>query len=136
MQTIERLGLQPVAIFQSVGNEMHDHSAKQLERTTKDDGGRDPIAIVVAMDRDALFPLDRRENPIHRRRHVRELERIVQMIERRMQKPLRELRRINPANRQQARDGRADPQLAREHLSGVIVAGQALPENGITHFTP
>ena len=90
--------------------------AKQLERATKNDGRGDAIAIVVAMDRDALFPLDRRENPLHRRRHIGELERIVQMIERRMEKPLRQLRRIDPANRQQASNGRTDPQLARQHL--------------------
>ena len=113
---------------------MHDHRTKQLERTTKDDGGRDSIAVVVAVDRDALFPLDRSEDPIDRRRHVRQLERIVQVIERRMQKPLCDLRRVNPANREQSSDGRANPQLVHEDFCGVIVAGEALPEIGTSRI--
>ena len=83
LQAIERLGLQPVAVLDAVGKEVDDVGAEQLERAAKNDGRRDAVAVVVAMNGDALFPLDRRENPIDRRRHVREPERIVQMIERR-----------------------------------------------------
>ena len=133
LQPIERLGLQSVAVVHPVRDEMHDRRAKQLERAAKDDGGRDAVAVVVAMNGDALLPLDRRKNPFHRFRHVGKPERIVQMIERRMEKPLRELRRVDPANREQPRDGGADAQLVRQHIGGLIVARHALPQIGNRH---
>ena len=119
LQPIERLGLQPVAVLHAIGKEVDDVRAEQLERAPKNDRRGDAVAIVIAVDGDALFPLDRRENPLHRRRHVREPERIVQMIERRMEKSLRGLRLVDAANRQQPRNRRADLQLAREHRCGL-----------------
>ena len=76
-----------------------------------------------------------RENPIDRRRHVREHEGIVQMIERRMQKPLRGFEIVDPANRQQPRNRRADLQLARKHRRGFVVAGETFPKERSSHMS-
>ena len=135
LQTIERLGLKAVAVLDAIGKEVHDVRAEQLQRAAKNDRGGNAVAIVIAVDGDALFPLDRRENPVDRRRHIREHERIVQMIERRPEKSLRALELVDPANRQQPRDRRADLQLAREHGRGFVIAGETFPKERNGHMS-
>ena len=133
LQAIERLGLKAVAVLDAIGKEVDDVGAEQLQRAAKNDRGRDAVAVVIAVDGDALFPLDRRENPLDRRRHVREHEGIVQMIERRPEKSLRALEIVDPANHQQPRDRRADLQLARQHRRGLVIAGETFPEERNRH---
>lgn len=127
VQSIERFGLKPVPILDAIRKEVHDARAEDLERAPKNDGGRDAIAIVIAVNGDPFSSLDCRENALDRRRHVREHERIVQMIERRPEKSLRALQIIDPANRQQPRDRRTDLQLVREDCSGLVVASETFP---------
>ena len=134
LQAIERLGLKAVSVLDAIRKEVDDIRAEHLQRAAKNDGGGDAVAVVIAVDGDALFPLDRRENPLDRRRHVREQERIVQMIERRPEKFLRALEIVDPANRQQPRDRRADLQLARQHRRGLVIASETFPEERNGHF--
>ena len=134
LQSIERLGLKTVSVLDAIREEVNDVGAEQLQRAAKNDRRRDAVAIVIAVNRDAFLPLDRGENPLDRRRHVRELERIVQMIERRPQEPLRALQIVDPANREQPRDRRADLQLARKHRRGLVIAGETFPKERNRHY--
>ena len=74
-----------------------------------------------------------RENPLDRRRHVRELERIVQMIERGPQEPLRALQIVDPANGEQPCNRRADFQLPRKHRRGLVIASETFPKERNRH---
>ena len=134
MQPVEGFGLQPVAVFQPVGKKVHDVGAEHLERAAKDDRRGDAVAIVVAVNGDALVPLNRGEDPLHRRSHIRKQPRVVQMIQRRMQELLRALRLVDPADRQQPRDSGADAQLPRQEARGLVVAREAFPEERNRHL--
>ncbi len=134
MQPVEGLGLQTVPVFQPVGKKVHDVGAEHFERAAKDDRRGDAVAIVVAVNRDALVPLNRGEDPLHRRSHIREQPRVVQMIQRRMQKLLRGLRLVDSADRQQPRDSGADAQLPRQETRGLVVAREAFPEERNRHL--
>src|SRR3972149_2765150 len=63
--------------------------AEPLQGAAQDDRGRDAVDVVVAVDRDALAPLDRREQAIDRGPHVGEQERVVELIERGVQEAAR-----------------------------------------------
>ena len=54
LQAIEGGRLQAVAVAQPLGDEMHDIGAEQLERPPQDDGRRDAVHVVVAVDGNAL----------------------------------------------------------------------------------
>jgi len=101
--------------------------AEQLERAAQNHGGGDAVHVVITVDRDLLLPLDRRQDAIDGHRHVRQLERIVQVIQRRMQEPVSEIRLTDTADRQQPRHRRADPQRRRQSRRGLLIAGQTLP---------
>ena len=107
---------------------MDDVGAKHLERAAKDDGRRDAVAIVVAVDGDALLPLDGRKNALHRLRHVRKLERIVQVVERRMEKSLRPLRLSIPRIASKRATAGLIFSSCASRVSGLVVAGETLPE--------
>ena len=47
-------GLEAVPVAQPLGDEVHDFSAEHLERPAQDDGRRDAVDVVVAVNRDAL----------------------------------------------------------------------------------
>ena len=64
VQPIERRRLQPVAVAQPLGNEVHDVGAEQLERAAQDHGRGDAVDVVVAVDGDALLAGDRAEDAI------------------------------------------------------------------------
>ena len=46
--------LQPVAVLEPLGDEVRDVAAQQFDRAAQDDGGRDAVDVVVAVDDDAL----------------------------------------------------------------------------------
>ena len=46
--------LKAVAVAQPLRDEMHDVAAEHLERAPEDDGRRDAVHVVVAVDRDPL----------------------------------------------------------------------------------
>ena len=81
VQTLERLGLQTIAVLQPIRDEVDDVGAEQLQRAAKNDGRRNAVAVVVAMDGDALLPFDRGKDPFDGGRHIRQPEWIVQMVE-------------------------------------------------------
>ena len=61
VQPIDRRRLQAVAVAQPFGDEVDDVAAEQLERAPQDDGGRDAVDVVVAVDGD---PLALRQRPL------------------------------------------------------------------------
>ncbi len=69
--------LEAVSVAQPFGDEMHDVGAKQLERAAQDDGRRDAVDIVVAVDRNAFLAGNRRHDAVDRHAHVGEQHRIV-----------------------------------------------------------
>ena len=80
-QAIERLRLQAVAVAHALGDEMLDLGPQQLEETTQDHGGRDPVDVVVAMDDNPFATLDGGEQALDCGRHVRQPEWIVKMVD-------------------------------------------------------
>ena len=84
VQPFDRRRLQAVAVAQPLGNEVDDVAAEHLERAPQDHGGGDAVDVVVAVDRDPLAPRERPLEPLDRRVHAGEPERIVQVIERRV----------------------------------------------------
>src|SRR5688572_7038817 len=128
LQPIECFGLKTVTVLDAIREKVNDARTEQFERAPKNYGRGDAVAVVVSVNRDALFPLNRREDSIHGLRHVRKPERIVQVIERRAQKFLRALRVINAANREQPRESGADLQFLNEDVGGLIVASQTFPK--------
>ena len=73
VQPLDRRGLEPVAVAQPLGDEVDDVAAEHLERAAQDDGGRDPVDVVVAVDRDRLVLRERPLEPRDRLVHVGEL---------------------------------------------------------------
>ena len=72
-----------------------------------------------------------RQDAIDRHAHVGEPHRIVQMIERRVQKAARQLRIAEPALTQQPRDDRRDAERRRQPLGGRVVARRSVPVGAI-----
>ena len=58
VQPLDRRRLQPVAVAQPLGDEVDDVGAEQLERAPQDDGRRDAVDVVVAVDGDPLLARD------------------------------------------------------------------------------
>ena len=133
LKPIERLGLQAIPIVDPVRDEVNHGRTDQLECAPENDRRRDAVAVVVAVDGDTLLLVDRAEYPIHRRRHVGEGEGVVQMIERRMEKALRGVGRVDAPDREQPGNRRADAHLAREHFGSLLVAGHPFPQVRTSH---
>ena len=89
VQPIDRRRLQAVAVAQPLGDEVDDVAAEHLERAPQDHGRRDAVDVVVAVDGDALLARERLLEALDRAVHVGEPERIVELIERRVQEPRR-----------------------------------------------
>ena len=66
VQPLDGRCLQPVAVAQAFRNEMHDLAAEHLERAPQDHGRRDPVHVVIAVNRDALLARDRTLDPFDR----------------------------------------------------------------------
>ena len=91
MQPVDRRGLQPVAVLDPLGNEVHHLTAEHLEGPAQDHRRGDPVDVVVAVDGDPLLARQRLLEPDDRPVHVGELERIVELVERRVQEASGEL---------------------------------------------
>ena len=113
VQPLDGRRLQAVAVAQPLGNEMDDVAAEHLERATEDDGRRDAVDVVVAVNGDPLAAGDGLLEPLDRRRHAGQLERIVQVIQRRVKEPPGEVRdrqsRAGTAAARPSDAGRAPP---------------------------
>jgi hypothetical protein len=79
MQPFDGRRLEPVAVAQSLRDEMGDVGAEQFQRPPQDHGGGDAVDVVVAVDRDAILSLNRREHTLDRIGHAGQRERIVQI---------------------------------------------------------
>ena len=128
VQPLDRGRLQAVAVLQPLGNEMDDVAAEHFERAAEDDGRGDAVDVVVAMDRDPLAPRDRLLEPLDRRHHAGQLERIVQMVERGLEEALGGFRIVEPAQAQQPRDRRVQIERRRELRHPAVVARQVMPD--------
>jgi hypothetical protein len=127
VQPFDRHRLQPVAVAQAFGDEVHDVGAEQFERAPQNDRRGHAVDVVVAMDRDPLASRDRAEDAIDRRPHPRQRHRIVQLIERRVQKPRCRLRVRQTALTQEPRHNRRDANRRREGVRGGHIARQGVP---------
>ncbi len=132
-QPIDRRRLQTVAVAQAFGDEVHDVRAEQLQRTPQDDRGRDAVHIVVSMDRDAFLCRDRRHDAVHCNLHVGEQQRIVEMIEHRIQEPQRRLGILEAAQTEQARNHRRKIERTGQVIGGGRIAGEGVPAGGDGH---
>ena len=113
MEPIDRGRLEPVAVAQPFGNEVDHLPAEHLERPPQDDGRGDAVDVVVAVDRDPLAARQRPLEPRHGAVHVRQQKRVVQVIERRVEKTIGDRRLAKPAQAEQAGDGRVNVQRQR-----------------------
>ena len=127
MQSVDRCWLQPVAVLETLRDEVDHIGAEQFERAPQDDGGGDAVDVVVAVDRDPLAVGDRAHDPLDRDLHVGERHRIVQLIERRIEEARRQLRIADAALAQELRHDRGDVQRLGQPRSGGIVAGERRP---------
>ena len=128
VQAVDRRRLQAVAIAHPLGDEVDHVSAEHLERAPEDDGRRDPVDVVVAVNRDALSSRDGLFDPFDSPRHIREQERVVKMIQRRLEESRGRVWVTQPAQAQQTRDRGMDVQRGAQAGGLLIVARQVLPE--------
>ena len=101
---------------------MHDVAAEHLERAAKNHGGCNAIDVVVAMNGDALAPSQCLLQPFDGSIHVGEPERVVQVIERRMEKTRGLVDVAQAAQTQQPGDDRVDPECAGERGRLIVIA--------------
>ena len=127
VQPFDRRRLQPVAVADALRNEVHDVGAEQLERPAQNHRGRDAVDVVVAVDRDPLLARDGGHDAIDRDAHVGEPHRIVELVERRVQKARGELRVAEPALTQKPGDGRIDAERAGQPDRRRLVTREHLP---------
>ena len=107
---------------------MDDVPAEPLQGAAQDDRGRDAVDVVVAVDRDALAPLDRREQAIDRGPHVGEQERVVELIERGVQEPARGFGVGLSAEHEQPGHDRFDAEGRRQSFRRGLVGRLVLPD--------
>jgi hypothetical protein len=81
VQPIQRRRLEAVAVAQTLWYEVDDVGAQELQCAAQDDGRSHPIHVVIAMDGNAFMALDGSQDSLHRRRHVGQLERVVEIVE-------------------------------------------------------
>ena len=89
VQPLDRRGLQAVPVAEPLGQKVHDVAAEELQRAAQDHRGRDAVDVVVAVNRNPLVVRHRREHTIDRHAHSGERHRIVELVERRIEKPER-----------------------------------------------
>ena len=130
VQPLDRRRLQAVAVAHPFGNEVHDVAAEQLERAAQDDGGRDAVDVVVAVDGDALLARDGGQDAIDRDLHVGQRHRVVQVLERGVEEPRRALGIVEPALAQQARHDGRDADGRSQPRRRALVAALRLPARG------
>ena len=133
VQSLDGRGLQPVAVAQPLGDEVHDVGAEQLQRAAEDHGGRDAIHIVIAVNGDPLAARDRGEHAIDRDRHIGEHHRIVQVIERGIQEAARELRVAEAPLAEEPRDDRRNSQRGSEPTRRRLIARLRIPSRADRH---
>ena len=131
-ETFDRGRFEPVSVLDPVRNEMHDVRSEQLEQAPDDDGRRHPVDVVVAMHGNALPAVDGAQQSVDRQRKIHQLEGVVEMVERRMEKPLRLIGDRNPPDHQETRYDRVDPQRGRQGGCLRLVAGEVLPDDVVS----
>ena len=92
--------LEPVPIRDPVRNEMHDVSAEQLQHSPEDHRRCHAVDIVVAVHGDTFLAVNGAQQPVDRQREIRELEGVVQVVERGLEEALRIVGRRDPSERQ------------------------------------
>ena len=128
VETFDGCRLQAVAVAEPFRDEVDDLAPEKLQRTAQDDRRGDAIHIVVAMDRDALVASQSRFDSGDRGGHVGELERIVQVIERRVEEPCGILGVTQAAQAQQARHRRVHVERCGQARSLRVVTRHVLPD--------
>ena len=130
VQPLDRCRLQPVTVAQTLGNEVNDFAAEQLERPPQDDGRRDAVDVIVAMYGDALLAREGLLDPRHRFRHPHQPERVVQVSEAGVQKALGFFRIAQAAHAEQPRHGGMEVEGRGQGGRLAVIAWQVLPDEG------
>jgi hypothetical protein len=112
---------------------VHDLTAQQLQRAPQNHRRGNAVHVVVAVDRDALVLRDRALEALDCAPHVRELERVVEVLDRRVQKTPGTVGVSQPPKAQQPRDDRVHAQRRRERGGLLVVAREVIPEQGLRH---
>ena len=133
VQALDRRRLEAIAVAQPLRDEVPDVAAQQLEGAAQDDGRRDAVDVVVAVDDHALPVRDRRQQPLDGRGQVGEPPRIDQVIERRPQEAGGLVGVVVAADGQQAGDDRRHAELGGEPRRRRFIAGPRLPDQGWGH---
>ena len=127
VQPLDRRRLQPVAVFQPLGDEVDHVAAEEPERASKNHGRRDAVDVVVPVDRDPFLAGERRHDALDGDAHVGEQHRIVQVFEGRVEEALRTLGVGEAALTEQPRHRRVDLESRGERRGGRVVAGRQIP---------
>ena len=128
MQTLDRPGVQPVAVLQALGNEVRHVTLQELEGAAQHDGGADSIGIVVAVHGDRFASLHGTEEPLDGAVEVRETRRVVQIVEAGVQEPAGRVRVREAALDEQTGCERVHRQLPTESFGRPDVAFQVAPD--------
>ena len=128
MQTLDRLGVQPVAALQALGDEVRRVTLQQLEGAPQHDGGADSIGIVVPVHGDRFASRHRAEKPLDGAVEVREARRVVQIVEAGVQEPPRRIRVREAALDEQTGYDRMHRKLPVKPFSRRPVALQVAPD--------
>ena len=95
-----------------------DISTEQLEAAAENDRRGDPVDVVVAVDCNSFAAADGCQQAVDGWPHVRQTERVQQVIERRLQESAGRLRRVEASQAQQAGGDWFDAQCAPQRVGG------------------
>ncbi len=87
--TPDAFGAQSVPFIHPVREEIFDRRARRPQHAQQQRARRYAVHVVVAVNDDALLAFDGVADPIHRRRHVRQLERVAKLAQLRIEKVFR-----------------------------------------------
>ena len=121
MQAQQRLGIQPVSLPETVGNERDRVGAQQAQRPKEHGRSGYTIDVVVAVHRDAAARLERVDGRLYGLPHVAEQERVVQLVRARSQEPSCIVRVAQTPTRENLGGDCVDAEVPRQSRGGIVV---------------
>ena len=121
-ERLDRLGRDPVAVAEAVGQPPDDVAAEQAQRLDDEEGGGDAVGVVVTVDGDALAPAQRPVDAGARLGHARQEKGVVH-TEVGMQEGARRFGVGESAPDEDLGDDVADFELARQRAGASQVDG-------------
>src|SRR5262249_30304775 len=106
---------------------MDNIRAEQLEHPSEDNGGCDPVHVVIAVNRNALAASDGCEYPIDGELHVRKRHRIVQLLQARIQEPSGTIGIVESALTQEACHHGGNPERVYQGVGSGWITRRGFP---------